>query len=95
VRYLFWISWGISAIVTGVFVYFFFAGLEDGTVSSYNAALWAVILLGVAGVTGGSLWLKRAGHPIAAVVVASLLGVPGLLAALLLIVLLVAQPRWN
>jgi hypothetical protein len=95
VRYLFWISWVVSAIVTGVFVYFFFIGLADGSVSSFNIALWSVILLAVTGVTGGSLWLKKAGHPVLATLVASLLGVPGLLAGLFLIVLLIMQPRWN
>jgi hypothetical protein len=95
VKYLFWVSWGISAVVTGIFVYFFFVGLADGSVSSFNMALWLVILSGVIGLTGGSLWLRKAGHPGAATLVASLLGIPGLLAGLFLLVLLIAQPRWN
>lgn len=91
----FWISWGISATVTVIFVYFFLAGLADGRVSAFNIALWAAILLGLAGVTGGSLWLKKAGHPGPATVLTLLLSLPGLLAALFFLVLLIAHPRWN
>jgi hypothetical protein len=41
----FWIPWGIAAIVTGVVVLFFVLGLADGTVSSFNAGLWTLLLL--------------------------------------------------
>ncbi len=33
---LFWILWGIDAIVALIAVYFFIVGLSDGSVSSFN-----------------------------------------------------------
>ena len=47
----FWIPWGIAAIVTGLAVVFFVVGLADGSVSSFNAGLWALILRGTVGIT--------------------------------------------
>lgn len=91
----FWVPWGIAAVVTAVALYFFVVGLGDGSVSSFNIVLWAVLLLGVTGVTGGGLWLKKAGRPGVATLLALLLAVPGLLAGLFLIVLLITNPRWN
>ncbi len=45
---LFWILWGIDAVVTLVALYFFFIGLSDGSVSSFNGGLWMGMLLGLA-----------------------------------------------
>jgi hypothetical protein len=59
----FWAPWGVAATVAAVCLYFFLVGLADGSVSSFNAGLWTVLLLLVATVTGGSLWLKSAGRP--------------------------------
>jgi hypothetical protein len=95
VRALFWSSWAISAVVTAIVVFFFLQGLADGSVSSFNMALWVAILTAVIGATGGSLWLKAAKRPLLATVVAMILGLPGLLAGLFLLVLLVSHPRWN
>ena len=58
-----WIPWGIAAVVTGVVVLFFLLGLADGTVSSFNGGLWALVLIGTLGVTIGSLVLKTRGRP--------------------------------
>lgn len=94
-RITFWAAWSIAAIVTAIVVYFFFAGLADGSVSSFNIVLWIAILAGVLGVTSGSLWLKRAKRPGLATLVAMLLGIPGFLAALFLLIVSVSHPRWN
>ena len=59
----FWVPWGIAAVVTGVAVCFFLIGLADGSVSSFNAGLWMLILLGTVGVTArGS---RMAAKPVA------------------------------
>ena len=47
----FWILWGIDAIVGAIAVAFFFIGIADGSVSSFNIALWLVILAALAAVT--------------------------------------------
>ena len=46
----FWILWGIDAVVAAIFVLFFLIGIGDGTVSSFNIALWAGTLIALAGV---------------------------------------------
>lgn len=91
----FWVLWSVAVIVASIIVYFFAIGLLDGSVSSFNLGLWGALLLATFAVTGGSLWLKLTGRSAWASVVASLLAVPGLLAALFLIVVLLINPRWN
>jgi hypothetical protein len=91
----FWIPWGIAAAVTGVAVFYFFAGLISGSVSSFNAGLWVLILVGTLSVTGGSLVLKNIGRPGWGALLALVLALPGLVAGLMLLLLLVTQPRWN
>ena len=91
----FWVPWGIAAVVAAIFLLFFCVGVADGSVSSFNIGLWTLTLLAVTGVTGGSLWLERAGRPGLATLLALVLAVPGLLAGLLLVAVLIAQPRWN
>jgi hypothetical protein len=91
----FWAPWGVAAIVAAVCLYFFLVDLADGSVSSFNAGLWTVLLLLVATVTGGSLWLKSAGRPGLGALLALVLAVPGVIAALLLLLILITRPRWN
>ena len=91
----FWIPWGIAAIVTGVAVLFFLLGLADGTVSSFNAGLWALLLLVTFGVTAGSLVLKTRGRPGLGALLSLVLAVPGFLAMLFFLLLVILQPRWN
>ena len=92
---MFWAAWTIAAIITAIFVYFFLVGLADGSVSSLNIILWTAVVLGVIAVTGGSLWLKRTNRPVLATVVAMLLALPGLLAGLVFLIILILHPRWN
>lgn len=90
-----WIFWGFDAFVACVFLYFFFAGLADGTVTMSNLGLWIATLALLAGVVGGSIWLRSKGRRGAALVIALILAVPGLLAALFFVVLLITNSRWN
>ena len=94
-KFLFWFPWSISAIVAAVFVVFFFIGLADGTVSSFNILLWIGILALVGGCVGGSLVLRAKGQGVPAMVLAWVLAVPGLLALLLMVIMIVNPPRWN
>jgi hypothetical protein len=90
----FWIPWGIAAAVTGVAVSFFLVGLSTGTVSSFNAGLWTLILIGTVGITTGSLILKHHGRPGLAALLALVLALPSLLAGLILLLVLVTDARW-
>jgi hypothetical protein len=91
----FWISWGIAAVVTSVVVYFFLVGLSDGTISSFNAGLWTLLLLGTLAVTAGSLFLKNSGRPGLGALLSLVLALPGLLAGIFMLIILVTQSRWN
>jgi hypothetical protein len=91
----FWIPWAIDAVIALIALYFFFIGLADGSVSSFNIGLWLLILLGLAIVVGGSLWLRSAGRSGLAMVLLLILAVPGVLVGLFFAVLLIAAPRWN
>lgn len=91
----FWILWGFDALITLVVLYLFFAGLFDGSVSSYNALIWAILLLAVGAIMLGSLWLKSVNLLLLAKIFLWLLATPGILAILYALMILIAKPRWN
>jgi hypothetical protein len=91
----FWLPWTIDAVVAAIVLFFFFWGLADGTVSSFNAGIWTVLLVALAIVVGGSLWLKTTGRRGLGVALALVLAVPGFLMGLFFLVLIVSHPRWN
>ena len=91
----FWILWGFDAVLALVVLFFFVAGLADGSVSSRNMGLWLVVLLVLAGVMLGSLGLRKAGRTGLGYVVLLVLALPGLLFILFFGALLIINPRWN
>jgi len=91
----FWLPWTIDAVVAAIALFFFFWGLADGTVSSFNAGIWAALLGALAIVVGGSLWLKVTGRRALGITLALVLAVPGLLVGLFFLALIIANPRWN
>lgn len=91
----FWFLWGIDALIAAIILYFFFAGLADGSVSMFNIGLWLAIIAALAGVVGGSLWLRSTGRRSLASIVLLILAVPGVLFALFFVVLILSHPRWN
>jgi hypothetical protein len=91
----FWILWGIDAVLSLIVLYFFFVGLVDGSVSSFNMGLWLLILLGVGAVMLGSLWLKSNQYLIVSKIVLSIMALPGVLYGLFILILLLTNPRWN
>ena len=91
----FWIPWAIDALIACVAVAFFFIGIADGSVSSFNIVLWMGLLGAAAGFVGGSLWLKAKGQRTAAIVLLWVLAAPGVFAGLLMALIIVNPPRWN
>ena len=91
----FWIPWSVSAVVAATFVVFFFIGLADGSVSTFNILLWIAMLAFCAGCVGGSLWLRSRGKGAASITLASVLAIPGLFALFLLLLAIILNPRWN
>jgi hypothetical protein len=82
-------------LVALVVVYFFIVGLADGSVSSFNMSLWLGLLAVVAAVVGGGWILDANGKRGAAIAVLLILAVPGVLYALFILLIVIAQPRWN
>ena len=92
---LFWVFWGIDAIVAFIALYFFFIGLSDGSVSSFNIRMWVVLLIVLAALLLGTLALKSAGNLSLAKILAGLLAVPALLCLLFFLVVMVSGEKWN
>ena len=91
----FWLSWAINAVVAGIVLYFFFWGLSDGSVSSFNMLLWLGLLAGVGVVVGGSLLLRGSGKLKSGLVLNLLLALPALGFGFFFLVLILSHPRWN
>ena len=92
---MFWVLWGVDAIVAAIVVFFFLWGLADGTVSSFNIMLWLGMLTVVGVVVGGSLALRNAGRAIAAFNLLLVVAIPGLAFGLFLASVVLLQPSWN
>jgi hypothetical protein len=92
---LFRILWVIDAIVALIVLYFFIIGLGDGSVSSYNSALWGGILAALAGILGGSILLKNAGQLKMAKALLWVLAIPALLYGLFMLVAVFSGAKWN
>ena len=91
----FWTLFGIDAAVFLALSYFFVVGLEDGSVNSFNMALWLPLVGVPAAVLCGGLRLKATGRLGLARGLLSLLAVPGLLVGgwmLLVLVLFATHP---
>lgn len=84
---------GIDGICALVALYFFMAGLGDGTVSSFNIVLWLGILGGIAVVLGGGVLLKSAGKQGFANLLLLVLAVPAVLSGLVFGLLLLDPPH--
>ena len=91
----FWFLWGFDALVALVVLYFFFTGLADGSVSSFNMTLWMGILLVVIGIPACSLWLKAQDHFTMAKTLLWIMALPALLYLLFMLIVLITKPRWN
>jgi hypothetical protein len=86
---------GIDVLIALVVVYSFVIGLADGSVSSFNMSLWLGLLAVVAAVVGGGWMLDANGKRGGAIAVLLILAVPGVLYALFILLIVIAQPRWN
>jgi hypothetical protein len=89
------VLWGVDIVAALIGVAFFFIGLADGTVSSFNMMLWLALLAGLAVVVFGSRALHRNGQRWPALALAGVLAFPALLFALMIVVFVVSGARWN
>jgi hypothetical protein len=86
---------GFDALIAAVAAGFFLVGLSDGSVSSFNAGIWTVLLGGLALVIGGAIALRRAAQTALSIAVLMLPAVPVFLYCVLIMMALLLQPRWN
>ncbi|MFN8354074.1 MAG: osmoprotectant transporter permease [Spirosomataceae bacterium] len=91
----FWVLWGFDALVSLVFLYYFLIGVADGSVSSFNIGIWLLLLAIITAILLGSMWLKNHQHLFAAKGVLCIMAIPGAIAALFLLIMLISNPRWN
>jgi hypothetical protein len=92
----FWILWAFSALMSLVPIYFFFTGLADGSITSRNLGLWGLILLVVAAILAGTLWLRHDHFGLARLILI-FAAVPGLLVILYFAIVITSgkKTRWN
>lgn len=89
------VLWGVDVIAALIGVAFFFIGLGDGTVSSFNIVLWLALLGGLAVIVFGSRALHSSGQRWPALALAGVLAFPALLFALMMVVAVGTGARWN
>ena len=94
-RLKFWIAWAIDAVTGAIILFFFFWGLADGSVSSFNILIWIAILAALAVLLAGSLLLKTIGHPVLGMILLLLLAVPAVLCAFFLLAFIISGSQWN
>jgi hypothetical protein len=91
---LFWILWIIDAIVALIALYFFFIGLVDGSVSSFNGGLWAGMLIGLAVLLAGTWYLKEIQLTVAKILL-GFLAVPAVGFGLFMLIAILTKAKWN
>ncbi len=92
---IFRILWIIAAIVTLVALFFFVAGLADGTVNERNMMLWMGILAICAASLLGGPWLRHNQYPVLGLIVTAVIAVPSLLFGLFMLIAILSGSRWN
>ncbi|MGO4682758.1 hypothetical protein [Hyphomicrobium sp. 2TAF46] len=85
----------VDAIALLIAGYFFFVGIGDGSVSSFNIVLWLTVLAGIIAIVGTGYRFHTNGQTGLATGVLAILAVPAILAGLFVLSILIAQPRWN
>ncbi len=89
------LTFAAALTVSVVVVFFFLWGLVDGSVSSFNMGLWLTLLALVTAVPFVGSRLRSSGRPWPAILVLSILALPGLLYALFILLIVVTKPSWN
>jgi hypothetical protein len=84
-----------DGLVAAVVLFFFFWGVSDGTVSSFNIGLWLGLLAATGISFGGGYYFYANNNRVIALLLLLILALPGLAFLLFALVLIVAQPRWN
>ena len=92
---LFRILYIIDSTAAIIILCFFFTGLNDGSVSSFNMELWFGILTGLAIILIGSRLLKTNGYLAFANALLCVLAIPAILYGLFLLLVIFSGAKWN
>lgn len=93
--WLFRMAFTCALAVSGVVLVFFIWGVLDGSVSSFNSTLWLALLALVAAAPLAGWHLRARGRLRSAILVLSVLALPGLLYSLFILLLVVSGVSWN
>ena len=89
------VAFALAVLVAVVAVVFFVVGIADGSVSSFNIALWLGLLTGIAAILVLGRQLRAHGHPKLALALLSILALPGLMYAFFMLLVVASGTRWN
>ena len=92
---LFRILYTINVLASLVVVYFFFIGLSDGSITSFNIVEWLVILTVDASILIGGWKLKSNGHLTRANLVLLIAALPALVCVAYFLIAITMDVRWN
>lgn len=84
-----------DALVAAGILFFFFWGVSDGTVSSFNIGIWLALLAGTALSLIGGFLAHKNNNRVLAILLLLILALPGIAFALFALFIIIAQPRWN
>ena len=92
---LYRIALAIAASVSVAAFTFFVIGIGDGSISSFNSTLWLFVLAVSTVVPIVGLILRSHGRTGVAIVILSILAIPGLVFGLFTLLILVTSPNWH
>ena len=93
--WLFWISWGIDALMGAIAFVFLFIGLADGSVNADNIGIWIGAMAAMAVIIGGGLWLKKTGHTVLGTLLLLVLAIPSFLYGLFIFLFVISDTQWR
>lgn len=92
---LFKILWVIDLVAAGIIIWFFIAGLADGSVTYRNIKLWLFLLLAAGCIVWISRLLKNQGHDKLAMLAVLILALPAIVYGLFVLLMATNNGRWN
>lgn len=95
IRLKFRIVWAIDAVTGAIIIFFFFWGLADGSISTFNISIWVAILSALTAVLAGSLLLKAKGYKGLGMILLLVLAVPTVLSVFFLLLFVISGSQWN
>lgn len=89
----FWVLFAFDAVLAAVLMAFFFIGIGDGTISSFNITLWLALLGAAGAILSGSLMLKARDHKRIALALLLIPAIPGLTYLAFVLMMVIMQPN--